>query len=72
LGDRWGQFSAYQYLKTEFEKKEISMATGRALKAAALYWIAEEAQSRLGLDMNLSEHEIAYQEIRNLQTRHLP
>ena len=62
----------FEYISTKFQKQEVAQATGRSLRAVALYWIAEEAQAKLGQGSSLVEYEKAYESIQQLSTRSLP
>jgi len=53
-------------------KQQVAQSTARSLKAAAIFWIAEEAQNVLARGGNLDEYETAYKTIRELTTRKLP
>jgi hypothetical protein len=60
------------HLQELVSKKRIAQSTARSLKAAAIFWIAEEAQNVLAQGGSLSEYEAAYKMIRELSTRELP
>ncbi len=62
-----------QHLSNLFDRKEIAQATARSLKAAALFWLAEQAQALIGRGgEGLAEYEQAYQAVRALATNQLP
>jgi hypothetical protein len=60
------------HLKKLIANKQVAQSTARSLKAAAIFWITEEAQNVLAHGGNLSEHELAFSELRKLPTRELP
>lgn len=64
--------SLIEHMNGLIENKKIAQSTARALKAAAIFWLAEEAQSLLAQNLDLSEYEKAYTEIRALSTKELP
>lgn len=64
--------SLVSHLQELVAKKRVAQSTARSLKAAAIFWIAEEAQNVLAQGGNLSEYEAAYKTIRELPTRELP
>lgn len=64
--------SLVSHLQELVAKKQLAQSTVRSLKAAAIFWIAEEAQNVLAQGGDLSEYEIAYRDIRDLPTRGLP
>lgn len=64
--------SLVEHLKGLVANKQIAQSTARSLKAASIFWIAEEAQNVLAQGGNLSEYEAAYTAIRELSTRELP
>lgn len=50
----------------------VAQSTARAMKAAAMFWLAEQAQNALTEGRQISEYEDAYQKIRQLPTTALP
>lgn len=60
------------YIQHAVEQKKIAQSTARAIKAAAIFWIAEEAQLALAQGKSISEYAEAYAAIRELSTRELP
>lgn len=71
-GDELTPLTASKYLKEKFDTNSIAQSTGRALKAASLYWLAEEAQRLVGQGSNIADYEEAYDKVRELQARSLP
>ncbi len=63
--------SLVAHLQRLVAKRRIAQSTARSLKAAALFWLAEEAQNVLAHGGNLGEYESAYRAIRELPTREL-
>lgn len=61
------------HLRTLFAKGEIAQATARTMKAAVLFWLAENAQSLIANGgEGLAEYESAYKKVRALATNTLP
>lgn len=61
------------HLRALFAKGEIAQATARIMKAAVLFWVAENAQSLIAKGGDgLAEYENAYKEVRALATNTLP
>lgn len=61
------------HLRTLFAQGEIAQATARIMKAAVLFWVAENAQSLIANGgEGLAEYESAYTEVRALATNTLP
>lgn len=62
-----------QHLAERIGRAEFAQSTARAMKAAVLFWLAENAQSILSQGSpGFSEYERAYTEVRNLATNTLP
>lgn len=64
--------SLVSHLQELVATRQVAQSTARFLKAAAIFWIAEEAQNVLAQGGSLSEYEAAYKAIRELPTRELP
>lgn len=60
------------HIKARIENKDCSQSTARSLKAAAMFWLAEQGQSRLDQGRNISDLEIAYRHLREMSTKDLP
>ena len=60
------------FLAASFSKGQIAQATARSQKAAALYWLAAEAESLVARDADISDYEAAYARIIALPTAQLP
>jgi len=64
--------SLVDHLQKLVANKEAAQSTVRVLKAAAIYWLAEEAQHVIAQGGSPSDYEAAYAAIRELSTRQLP
>lgn len=69
---RLSPITLVDHLNGLLDAKKIAQSTARSLKAAAIFWLAEEAQSLLAQGLDLSEYEKAYKAIRALSTKDLP
>lgn len=61
-----------QHLQKIVSSGEIAQSTARSMKAAANFWLAEQAQQLLDSGDDYTAHEEAYQALRKLITNDLP
>ncbi|KGT54026.1 hypothetical protein NY96_19795 [Xanthomonas citri pv. fuscans] len=70
-GRQMGPNELAEEVANRIDAGDISQSTARALKAAALFWVADAAQ-HLGEGRDLSAYAAAYRRIKELGTTHLP
>lgn len=63
--------SLIEYFTKLIAAKEISNSTARSLKAAAIFWLLEEAQNAISGGESIHQYEKAYQCLRALSTKSL-
>lgn len=61
-----------EHIKEVVAEKKMAQSSVRHLKAAAIFWIAEEAQNVVAQGGDVSDYEMAYQAIRQLSTKEMP
>lgn len=72
-GDRkFSPTALFEYISNCIETKKYAQSTANGLKAAALHWLAYEAQTFLAKGLDISTHENAYLNIRALSTKDMP
>ena len=64
--------SLVSHISTRIANQDCSQSTARSLKAAAMFWLAEQGQIRLDQGRELHELEVAYRRLREMSTRGLP
>jgi site-specific recombinase XerD len=69
---RLSPITLVDYMEELIESRKIAQSTARSMKAAAIFWLAEEGQSLLAQDIDLFEYEKAFKAIRALSTKDLP